>query len=120
MTLRSLEESQSTSLGKYPWKNYCFYLKEFENSCHLYSWGVLQTLVPFLQVMVLQGSVADPVHFFRMRICGSGFINTDPDPDPTWYLDMLLMFSKIKKFCIAFLTKSKHPMTIKIKDQKLI
>ena len=28
-------------------------------------------------------SVADPVHFFRIRIRGSGFSNTDPDPgDP--------------------------------------
>ena len=26
-------------------------------------------------------SVADPVHFFRIRIRGSGFLNTDPDPD---------------------------------------
>ena len=43
------------------------------------------------------GSVADPVHFFRIRICESGFINSDPDPgdpkrpDPTGsgsYLDM--------------------------------
>ena len=30
-------------------------------------------------------SVADLVHFF-------------PDPDPTWYLDMFLMFSKINIF----------------------
>ena len=33
-------------------------------------------------------NVADPVHFFRIRIRGSGFENTDLDPDPTLYLDM--------------------------------
>ena len=27
----SLGETQSNSLGKYPWKNYCFYCKEFGN-----------------------------------------------------------------------------------------
>ena len=31
----------------------------------------------------IQTSVADPVHFFGIRIRGSGFLNTDPDPgDP--------------------------------------
>ena len=65
-------------------------------------------------------SVAEPVHFFRIqiRIRGSGFKNTDPDPYPTYYLDMLLMFSKINNFLWHFLTKSKHYMTLKIKDKK--
>ena len=29
----------------------------------------------------MKSSVADPVHFFRIRIRGSGFLKTDPDPD---------------------------------------
>ena len=35
-----------------------------------------------LRWLVLKSSVADPVHFFRIRIRirGSGFENTDPDP----------------------------------------
>ena len=58
-------------------------------------------------------SVADPVHFIRIRIRGSGFKNPDPGSggpkrqDPTGsgsgsYLDMFLMLSKINNFCMAF------------------
>ena len=49
---------------------------------------------------------------------GSGFKKTDPDPDPTLYLDMFLMFSKINIFFWHFLTNSNHLMTLKIKDKK--
>ena len=45
----------------------------------------------------------------------------DPDPDPTLYLDMFFMFSKINIFFLwHFLTESEHHMTLKIKDKKLL
>ena len=69
-----------------------------------------------------------------LRILGAGLsLNAsvaDPDPgDPKKtgsesgsgsYLDMFLMFSKIKKFVWHFLNKFKHIMTLKIKDKKLL
>ena len=60
-------------------------------------------------------SVADPVHFLRIRL-------TPKRPDPTGsgsYLDIFLMFSKIYNFLWYFYTKSKHLMSLKIKDKKL-
>ena len=44
----------------------------------------------------------------------------DPDLDPTLYLEMFLMFSKINIFLWHFPTKSEHPMTLKIKDKKYL
>ena len=38
-------------------------------------------------------SVADPVHFFRIRICGSGFNNSDPDPCDSKSLSLVIAFS---------------------------
>ena len=76
-------------------------------------------------VQFVKISVADPVHFFRIRIRGSGFLNTDPDPgEPKKtgsgsYVEMFSMLSKIIIFVWLFLTKSKHLLTHKIKDKKL-
>ena len=56
------------------------------------------------------------------QCCGSGPFFSDPDPaDPKKtgsgsFLDMFEMFSKINNY---FYTKSKHLMTLKIKDKKL-
>ena len=62
-------------------------------------------------------SVADPVHFFPVPVFK---IRTDPgDPKKTGsgsYLDMFLMFSKINILLWDFPTKSKHLLTLKIKD----
>ena len=62
----------------------------------------------------------------RIRIHGSGFQNLYPDPgDPKKtgygsgsYLDMFLMLSK-KNLLWHFYTKSKHVMTLKIKEKKI-
>ena len=54
--------------------------------------------------------------FFRIWIRGSGFKNSDPILD----LDMFLMFRIINIFIWHFPTKSKHAMTLKIKDKKNI
>ena len=51
----------------------------------------------------VQDSVADPVNFF---------------PDPV-LLRYAFDVSKINIFLWHFLTKSKHPITLKIKDKKL-
>ena len=78
--------------------------------------------------MVMQCSVADPVHFFRIRIRGSGLKNTDSDPvDPRktrsnrirFLLRYFFDVEQNKYFLWHFLTKSIHPMTLKIKDNKL-
>ena len=69
--------------------------------------------------------------YLSFQCCGSGPVFSDPDPnlgDPKRpdqtrsgsYLDMFLMFVKINKFLWPFLTKSKHLMTLKIKDKKII
>ena len=63
---------------------------------------------------------ADLVFKIRIRIR----IRVTPKrPDPTGsgsYLEMFLMFSKIKKMLWHFYTKSKHLMRLKIKDKKII
>ena len=61
---------------------------------------------------MVSSSVADPVHFFGIRIRGSGFKNLDSDPgdpkrpDPTGsgsgsYLDMLMNKSFFRHFHTA-------------------
>ena len=71
---------------------------------------------------------ADPVHFFGSWSADPVFkirirIRVTPKrPDPTgsgFYLDMFLMFFEINKFLLHFYTKSKHFLTLKIKDYKL-
>ena len=78
-------------------------------------------ILRLVQELYVQISVADTVHFFRIRIriCGLGFKNPDliqvtqERPDLTgfgsgFYLDMCLMFSKINIFHGLFYNKSKH------------
>ena len=88
--------------------------------------GVTSYLVVlFLEMnLLVESSVADLVHFFRIRIQV-----TPKRPDPTAsgsgsgsgsYIYKFLMFSKINKFLWDFYTKSKHVMTLKIKDKKNI
>ena len=45
-------------------------------------------------------SVADPVPFFRYGSAGSGFENSDPDPDPTL---IFLIYCEQTKFVCYFL-----------------
>ena len=52
-------------------------------------------------------------NFVRIRILGSGFENSDPDPVPTF-----LAVRQKKGICMSFLTKCKHLKTLKIKDLK--
>ena len=61
------------------------------------------------ETLVQETSVADPVHFSRIRIRGSGS-----------YLDMFLMFNKINNFLWYFYTESNHLMTLKIKEKKYV
>ena len=66
--------------------------------------------IPFLNVLV--PSVADPIRFI-----------SDQDPDQRIrfkksgsYLDTFLMLNRINNILWRFLTKSKHLMTLKIKN----
>ena len=67
------------------------------------------TVIRVLEAKVNQNSsVADPVHFFWIRIHGSGFQNPDPDqvdPKKTRSGSYLVYysFSKINNCCMAFL-----------------
>ena len=80
---------------------------------------------------IQKSSVADRVHFFRIRIRRSGFLNTDPelgdlkktgsDQILIWIrilLRYVFIFSKINIFLWHFLMKFNHLMTLKIKDKK--
>ena len=73
-------------------------------------------------------SVADPVHFFRIRIVKIliqiRIQVTQKRPDPTGsgsgsYLDMFMMYSKINNFYDIFLPNLKILWHFKIKDKKL-
>ena len=79
----------------------------------------------------MRSSVGIRSIFFADPDRGSSLKDLDPDPDlgnpkrpdPTGsgsYLDMFLMFSKINNFLWHFYPKSKHFMTLKIKDKKLV
>ena len=84
-----------------------------------------------LRNLVPVGNVADPVNFFRIqiRLRGSGFKNPDPDlgnPKKTGSDRIRIRIHRYvfdvqqtkEKLC-HFYTKSKHLMTLKIKDKKL-
>ena len=77
----------------------------------------------------MKSSVADPVHFFRIRMRGSGFKNTDPDPEDSKKtgsdririrIILRYVFDVKQNKQWHFLTKSKHFMTLKIKDKKIV
>ena len=83
--------------------------------------------------MFLVSSVANPIHFFGSRSGSADPVlkiriririrMTQKRPDPTGsgsYLDVFLIFNKTNIFYGIFFSKSKHLMTLKIKDKKLL
>ena len=65
----------------------------------------------------MQTSVRDPVNFFRIRI---RIRVAQKDRIRILPVDLFLMLSEINKFVCDFLAKSKHLMTLKIKDKNYV